>query len=194
MRNCKFKVFAAGVKALKRCLCLLDYLNTIVNGASVMRSDHYISYRLIAKLFGNLADCKEIAEGLTHLAVIYIYIAVMHPIVSKVATVCTFGLCDLVFVVWEDKVLTAAMNIDSFSEESACHSRAFNMPTGSAVAPRGLPIGLTRFCGFPKAEIHRRFLDFGYINTRTRLQILKGLMRELAVFVEFICSEIYIAI
>ena len=66
----------------------------------------------------------------------------MHPIICKGGTVAAFALCDFIFVVREYKVLTAAMDIDGLSEITAAHSRAFNVPAGTALTPGRFPVGL----------------------------------------------------
>ncbi len=117
----------------------------------------------------------------------------MHPVVCKVASVGAFRLCNLVFVVGEDQILTAAVNINGLAEIFPCHCGTFNVPPGSAVAPRGRPERLARFCAFPKAEIHRVFLNRRNVNTRARLKILKRLVGQFAVILKSFCAEINVA-
>ena len=66
----------------------------------------------------------------------------MHPVICKLHTVTAFALCNFIFVMGENKVLTAAMDIDGLSEIASAHSGAFDMPAGSSLAPGGLPVGL----------------------------------------------------
>ena len=68
------------------------------------------------------------------------------------------------------------------------------MPAGSALAPRGIPCGLAGLRGFPDGEVHRLALDLADHYTRARLKILERLMRELAVILELLGAEIYIAL
>ena len=136
MTDSKLETLAALIKTIERICSLLDNLNTIVDRATILRRNHNITNGLIAKLLCNLANCKEIAERFTHFAVINIDISVMHPIMRKIASISAFRLCNLVLMVRENKVLTTAMDINGLAQISSCHSRAFNMPTRSALPPR----------------------------------------------------------
>ena len=52
----------------------------------------------------------------------------MHPVICKGLVICTLTLCDLIFMVWEDQVFTACMNIDLITQIMLCHNRTLNMP------------------------------------------------------------------
>ena len=68
------------------------------------------------------------------------------------------------------------------------------MPARSAFSPRRRPRRLARLCALPKSEVHRVFLMLRDIYTGACLQILKRLVGQLAVFVEFLCTEINVAV
>ena len=80
-----------------------------------MGREHKESDGLIAVHRGSISYGKEIPGRLAHLAVIHIDMAVMKPIVSKITAVGGFTLSDLIFVVGEDQIYTAAMNINGFA-------------------------------------------------------------------------------
>jgi hypothetical protein len=46
---------------------------------------------------------------------------------------------DLVFVMREDQVVAAAVNVDLFAEFGEVHGGAFDVPAGAALAPRTVP-------------------------------------------------------
>ena len=119
--------------------------------------------------------------------------AVMHPIMSKFFAVCPLRLGNFVFVMGENKVKTAAVDIYCIAQISASHRRTFNMPARSALAPGRVPIRLARFCAFPKAEIHRIFFYIACFYSRARFQIFQRLMRKLAVIFKFFRPVINIA-
>ncbi len=87
----------------------------------------------------SIAHKEKIARGLAHLFVVDIYMPVMAPKTRECAARCTFTLCDLVFMVREDEVNPAAVNVYIGAEIFIDHRRAFYMPPRSAFAPRGLP-------------------------------------------------------
>ena len=77
-----------------------------------------------------------------------------------------FGLGNLVFMMREDQVTAAAMEIKGFAQILHAHGRTFNMPAGTAGTPRALPCRLARFSGFPQRKIHR--ITLAVINVYTR--------------------------
>ena len=113
---------------------------------------------------------------------------------SERNTVAALRLCDFILVVGENEVLTAAVNVNRVAEEAMNHCRALNVPTGSALAPGRVPIGLAGLCAFPKGEIHRLLFKLADIYSRTRFEVLQRLMRKLAVLGELFRAEVDIAV
>ena len=62
--------------------------------------------------------------------------SVVNPIFCKSLASEGFGLCDFVFVVGEDEVSSTTVDIDLLAKGFHIHCRAFDMPTGTAFAPR----------------------------------------------------------
>jgi len=79
----------------------------------------------------------------------------MHPKVSQGLSRCGKRLGALVFVVREDEVLTAAVNVQQIAKVTHGHSRALDMPAGSSFAKRAWKpdIGIAR--RLPKHKIQR---------------------------------------
>ena len=94
----------------------------------------------------------------------------------------------------KNEILTAAVNINRFAEISSYHSGALNVPAGSSVAPRRLPIRLPGLCVLPKSKIHRLLFQFADIDSSASFKILERLMRKLAVFMEFFRAEIHVTV
>ena len=63
----------------------------------------------------------------------------MHPVFGLRLAVAAFALRDFVFVMREDEVEPAAVDVERFAEQSSAHGRAFDMPAGAA-RPQGLPM------------------------------------------------------
>ena len=190
----KVKAVAAGVQTRQRRFALLDNIDAVIDGASVMGRNHQIANRLIAVFFRHVAHGEKVAERLGHFDVIDVDIAVVHPIIGKRHAVAALALRDFVFMVRENQILPAAVNVNRITEIAAHHCRALNVPAGSAVAPRGRPVRLAGFCAFPKGKVHRVFFQLADVNPRTGFQILQGLVRKLAVFREIFGTEIHVAI
>ena len=91
------------------------------------------------------------------------------------------ALGDLVFVVREDEILAAAVDIQRLAEVFHAHRRAFDMPARTAHPPWRFPRRLARLLRLPDGEIHRMALVRVNVDARAALQILKVLAAELAV-------------
>ncbi|MCY1304609.1 hypothetical protein D9M70_543680 [compost metagenome] len=104
-------------------------------------------------------DRDEVALGLRHLAAFDLQEAVVHPdIRHHLRAVGATGLGDLVFMMREDEVEPAAMNVEDLSEITAAHRRALNMPARTAPAPRTVPARLVVGRKLPQHEIAGIFL------------------------------------
>ena len=97
----------------------------------------------------------------------------MHPDICEGLTGSAFALCYLILVVREDKVCAAAVNVDGVADVVAAHSGALDVPAGSALAERGIPVGFAWLSSLPYCKVHRVALLFADLYARTRLEILK---------------------
>src|SRR5206468_7244065 len=92
------------------------------------------------------------------------------------------GLCLLVFVVGEDEIAAAAVDLKSQAELLLRHRRALNVPTGSAAAPGRIPRGvLIWLLGLPQREIHRIALALRALHPLSLIHLAHSLMGDLAV-------------
>ena len=91
----------------------------------------------------------------------------MQPVMYKrMNTGAAFRLSNLVFMMRENQIAAAAMEIKGFAQILHAHGRAFDMPAGTTGTPRALPCRLARFSGFPQRKIHR--ITLAVINVYTR--------------------------
>ena len=127
-----------------------------------MGGNKKISDNLIAVFICNFTNRLEITKGLAHFNIINVNIAIVHPISCKCAAVSTFALSNLIFMMRENQVLTAAVNINCLTKIAPVHSRTLDMPAGSSLAPRRIPVRLPFLGGFPKCEIKRIFFLLTY--------------------------------
>ena len=122
--------------------------------------------------------------------------AIMQPILGKTVFIPNAGLTlgNLVFMVREDKVTAATMEIEFFAQIFQRHRGAFNMPARTAFAPGAVPARFTRFSRLPKRKVHGMFLALVHINAGTGLHILKLTPAQLAITGKFFHAIEYIPI
>ena len=98
---------------------------------------------LAGMVIQQLANGEEVAQGLGHLFALDHQIAVVHKHLGHdFAVMGAPALRDLVFMVREDQVLAAAMDIKGFAQILLAHGRAFDMPARTAAPPRRFPARL----------------------------------------------------
>ena len=159
-----------------------------------MAHEHKHADAVIAIGVRRLTDREEVAEGLGHLLVVNVDKAVVQPVVDELAAVRRLGLGDLILVVREGEVAAAAVNIDGFAEIAIGHGGALDVPAGSALSPRGIPVGLAGLGGLPESEVERVFLDIVDVDARAGLQIVDRLVAQLAVVLELERAVIHVAV
>jgi DNA-binding LytR/AlgR family response regulator len=96
------------------------------------------------RILQHVADGEEVAQRLRHLLVVDAHEAVVHPVVDEGVLVRAFGLGDLVLVVRELQVLTAAVDVEMLAQQVAGHGRALDVPARTATAPGRIPLGFVR--------------------------------------------------
>src|SRR5262245_18660395 len=93
----------------------------------------------------HFAHRNKIALGFGHLAAADRQHAVVQPVPrERVAAVGTDALGNLVLMVREDQIETAAMDVERLAEFSIAHRGAFDMPTRAAATPRAVPARYVR--------------------------------------------------
>ena len=101
-----------------------------------------------------LIQCDEVAEAFTHFLSVDGYHVVMHPVMHHVIALRCYGLCNLTFVVREDKVHTATVNVKMFTQIFLTHCRTFGVPAGEAVTPWAWPAhDMFRLGTFPQCKV-----------------------------------------
>jgi len=98
----------------------------------------------------------DIAEALRHLLSAHVDEAVVDPEASqRHAPMGTAALCDLILVVREDEIETAAVNVDRLAQVRPDHRGAFDMPARAAPSPRRFPADDALPARLPEHEIGR---------------------------------------
>ena len=96
----------------------------------------------------------EVIIRLTHLLAGDGDHVVVHPVMDSLMPECRATLRYLCFVVREDEVESASVDIELLTEVLGTHRRALHMPSGEAFGPRRRPMHDMFGCGFlPKGEV-----------------------------------------
>src|SRR5437870_9325699 len=84
----------------------------------------------------------------------------MQPIVHELFPGHAFALRDLGFVMREDVVHSAAMNVDLVAEQCSCHRAALDVPARPSWSPRRIPfhVAVVFVPRFPQREVSNVFL------------------------------------
>ncbi len=137
------------------------------------------SFRIV--VFQHVAHGKEVAQRFGHLLAIHHHHTGVHPVVDVFAVMRAGRLGNLVFMVREHQIGTAAVNIKMVAQLLAVHRRTFNVPARTPFAPRRRPARLALFRHFPQHEVHRVTLHVNDIHARARLKLLKILTGKLPI-------------
>ena len=159
-----------------------------------MGGEHHVLDRLVAVLFRHLADGEEVAQRLAHLLVVHIDVAVVHPVARVGLAGAALGLGNLIFVVGEDQVLSAAVDVDGLAQVLVDHRGALDVPARTALAPAGRPARLTRLGSLPEHKVQRVLLVLAHADARAALQLLQRLVGELAIARVLAGAEQHVAV
>ena len=141
----------------------------------------------------NLTHGKEVAKRFGHLAVVNVQKCVMHPIFGKNLAIAALTLRNLIFMMREDQILSACMDVDLLAKILLRHDGALDMPARTAITPRRLPGRLSLFFRLPQHEIQRILLLIltGHEKgTVACAQVIQILMRKLSIILELSGTEI----
>src|SRR5258708_24645700 len=120
-----------------------------------------------------ILDGNEVPQALGHFRSVYGQAAHEQPVIGERYTICRLALGNFAFIVWEDIVDTAAVNVESGTEIFAGHGRAFDEPTWVAGrTPRAFPLKNVFGVGaLPQGEVFRVALTFAFQRARSRFLI-----------------------
>ena len=125
---------------------------------TVARAQERQPQDLPGKARAQRTDRQDIAPGLGHLRAVHANHAVVQPVSRQRRAIGAAALRDLVFVMREDQVLAAAVNIDGLSQMFSGHGRALQMPAGTPAAPGTLPTRQLIGRRLPQHEVGRILL------------------------------------
>ena len=97
----------------------------------------------------------------------------MHPVAHIITTMGTAALGNLVFMMGKNKVAAAAVNIDGFTQVSANHGGALQVPARTAAAPGAVPAGIF-ICGrLPQDKIPGMTLVVSHLHPCPRQHVVQ---------------------
>ena len=164
---------------------VLQRLLRVGDRLAVVRADRPHQERLAAELLDRTMQQTDVADRLGHLLVAHLDHAVVHPEPGERLTAGGLGLRDLVLVVGEDQVRSAAMDLEVHAQERLGHRRALDVPARPALAPGRVPVDvLPLLARLPEREVLRRLLELGRVVALALLHLLERPVGELAVAVE----------
>ena len=138
-------------------------------------------------LIEQIPDRKEIAQALGHLLALDLQHLVVHPDTRETGLgMGAAALGDFIFVVGKLQIQPTAVNVERRPQQFIAHRRAFDMPAGTAPAPRAVPTRLVARRRLPQHKIHRVFFVGCHLNPRACNHVVNGATRQRAVvFVSF---------
>ena len=134
-------------------------------------------------LLQKLVQQHHVAERLRHLPAVEGQHAVVQPVAREHAAAVRAGrLRDLVLVVRKHQIVAAGVDVDRLAQMRLGHRRAFDVPAGTAAAPRAVPAGKLGRRRLPEHEIGRILLVRSDLDARAGDHLVDRAARELAVF------------
>ena len=158
-----------------------------------MGAEHEEPQHLQVILLTDLPHCTEVAQGFAHLPVINVQEGVVQPVVGKFFAVSRLALGDLIFMMGEDQVFAAGVDVDLFAQIFPGHYGTLNMPAGTAVTPGRLPGRLSLFLWLPQHEIQGIFLLVLAGHQERALagaQVIQVLVGQLPILLELAGAEV----
>ncbi len=127
-----------------------------------------------AKIIGfqNIADGLEISQRLGHFFIVGVQKTGVHPITNQRRSGDRFHLRDLGFVVRENQIDRAAMDVIMRPEFGFGDGGVFDVPAGPALADLGVPSRFAFFGRFPQAKIIPAALEIAFVDARHAVAFL----------------------
>ena len=99
--------------------------------------------------FTDLTDSEEVSKRFGHLPIVNIQEGIVHPVSGKYFSIAALRLGNLIFMMREDQVFPACMDINFFSQIFLGHYRALDMPAGTSLPPGRYPVRFSFFFRLP---------------------------------------------
>ena len=117
----------------------------------------------------------------------------MQPVAHELLSRYAFALRDLRFVMREDVIDAAAVDVDLIAEQRHGHRTALDMPAGTTRSPGRVPfhVAVCFVPSFPQCKIADVFLIvFVMLHAACRLQPCEIEVRELSIIWKFVDAKV----
>ena len=146
-------------------------------------------------MFQYILDQEEVIQGFAHFFRIDRNEAVVEPVTDhRLLARIRFGLGDFIFMVRENQIAAAAVEIKGIAEILIAHSRAFDMPARTARSPGAFPRRFARLSAFPQSEVHRIVLAVVYFDAGAGHHVVEAAAAQFAVAGKFFHAVIYVVV
>ena len=147
-----------------------------------MRGQQRIAQHLARMLLHQIVHQLNIAQGFRHLVGAHGQETIVDPVIGHgLAAMGANGLRDLVFMVREDQVDTATVNVKGFAQMLRRHCGTLQVPARTTTTPGAVPAGFVICSGLPQHKIARILLVRSHFDTRTGDHVIQRAAGELSI-------------
>jgi hypothetical protein len=165
-----------------------------VRGGAVMRSEQECANGRPGDFLQEIFDEDAVAERLRHLHPVPVDHVVVQPVAGEALAGRRPGLGDFAFVVGELILQAAAVDVEFLAEVLHRHRRAFDVPSGVALAPRAAPpLDVGRVGVLPQREVARVALVAAHRDPRAFDRVVRVAARQAAVVFPRADAEVDVA-
>lgn len=143
-----------------------------------------IAERIAGILLQYVFHQEEIIQGLTHLFRVNGNEAIMEPVIYEMAAGAAFGLGDFIFMMRENQIRAAAMEIKGLAQVMDGHGGAFDMPARTSLAPGAFPERFTGLSSLPQREIAGVLLFIVHFDAGTGQHVFHFAAGQFSVIIE----------
>ncbi len=156
-----------------------------VNGTPVVVREEQEPHSFAIGLLQHLPNRHNIPERLGHLHPFIRHEPIMHKVLDKGFPCGCFRLSNFVFMMRENKIPAATVDIEGLTEVLRTHGRTLDMPSRSSLAPGTRPGGLSGLRGLPEGKVRDLPLVLVRLKARSSKEFFHTFMREPSVGFEF---------
>ena len=157
---------AEGAQVFERALGGVEGVEGEVELLARVAGEEGVAERGGAEAFGfEVVERVEVAERLAHLLAVNEEVFAVIPVVGEGRAVAALALGDFVFVVGEEEIHAAGVEVDGVAEDRFAHRAALDVPAGAAGAGGAgagpLNVAVFGLVGLPEGEVAGVFFFVG---------------------------------
>ena len=140
-------------------------------------------------------DQEEVVQGLTHLFGVDRNEPVVQPVFNhRLFARKGFGLGDFIFMMRENEVTAAAVEVKGIAEVLMAHGRAFDVPARTAFAPGAVPCRFARFSTLPEGKVHGIVFTVVNFDAGAGFHVVEAAAAQFTVVVKFFNAVIDVVV